>query len=151
MNPSVFELENLSPEQALFEGQIDGLVVVFYQNERPPRGLAGRMDWYFQGAISNYLQKGAITGSPGECIYLPLTKNTTTQHPSIYHLILFGGGDAPEPGHRQLPDPESLMVLKKNLISLKFKKVGISCADLGNAKPKNIATAFEGIPLWTTA
>ncbi|MCM2277557.1 MAG: hypothetical protein NDJ89_05725 [Oligoflexia bacterium] len=137
---------DIPAEQALFEGEVAGLVVTFHENERPLQGLAGLMDWRFQGALSRNLRSGAITGAPGECAYFPFTRHGIT-----YHLILAGAGSAHRPGERHLPPAETIQALKKNLASLKIPKVGISRRDFGNASEEFIARQFKEVDLWILA
>jgi Cytosol aminopeptidase family, N-terminal domain len=40
-------------------------------DERPPRGLAGLLDWRLSGRISALLARGFATGEPGEVLLLP--------------------------------------------------------------------------------
>jgi len=136
---------NLDAAQALFEGQIQGLVVTLYQNERPPAGLAGILDWYFQGALSHYLRTGAVTGKPGECTYFPFSKHGTT-----HHIILTGAGQSPFSGKRTGVHPETLQALHKNLISLKLSKIGISKSDFGEVNSDFFTKHLKGVPLWIT-
>ncbi len=143
MTPSSSELEIPSAEQALFSGQVQCLIATFFQNERPPRGLIGRLDWYFQGAISTQLQNGAISGLPGECVYLPVKKNQAT-----YHLLLLGCGEIKTPGQRLTVQPAQVQTLKKNLLSLKWKSVGISMEDFGAKTQNTLTSQLEGVPLW---
>src|SRR4051794_21541958 len=105
----------LEPDRALFDGQIETLVAAISENERPLAGLAGLLDWRFHGVISQGLRAGAITGAPGECVYLPVTKNGKN-----YRLILVGAGKSSRPGERTVLSPDSLRVLQKNLASMKF-------------------------------
>ncbi len=136
---------NINPDHALFQGQIFGLVVSFYQNERPPAGLCGVMDWHFHGAISKCIQDGAITGKIGECIYLPIIRNSTT-----FHIILVGAGNSDAFGDRGPLPLETLQNLQKNLISLKIPKMGISQADFGQTQPDYFFKNFKGVSLWVT-
>jgi len=131
------------PEQALFDGHIQGLVATFFQNERPPRGLAGRLDWYLQGAISKQLQNGFISGKLNECVYLPIKRRQST-----YHVLLIGCGEALSPDHRIPLGRDSLQILKKNLASLRWKLTGISRSDFGNPTESSLKISLEGVNLW---
>lgn len=134
---------SLNADRALFDGQIQGLAVTFYENERPPFGLAGILDWHFQGAISRYLRNGVITGKEGECTYFPLTKNGMT-----YHLILAGAGHAAAPGQRGQVPASTLHNLQKNLASLKLPKIGVSKSDFGQVAPDYFSKNLKGVSLW---
>jgi hypothetical protein len=135
----------MSPDRALFEGKVQGLVATCYQNERPLSGLAGLLDWRFQGAISNCLRIGAFSGEPGECVYLPVTRNERT-----YHLILAGCGYTSAHGSRVHVPPETLTLLRKNLASLRIPQIGVSRGDFGNATHEYFAKNLKGVPLWIT-
>jgi hypothetical protein len=134
---------SLTADRALFQGEVQGLAVAFYQNERPPLGLCGLIDWHFQGALSRSIQMGAMRGEVGECIYFPFTRND-----SIYHLILLGAGHSSTPGIRKALPTESLRVLHQNLKSLRIPKVGISRSDFGHPVSDAFLKYLKGVPLW---
>lgn len=130
-------------EKALFDGQIQGLAMTFYQNERPLCGLAGIMDWHFQGAISQCIQKGVITGKVGECVYFPLTRRGTT-----FHLVLAGAGHSSSPGQRDTVSSDTLHSLQKNLLSLGLSKIGVSKSDFGDVNSDYFTKHLKGVSLW---
>ncbi len=136
---------SLNADRALFEGQFTALALSCYQNERPPCGLLGIMDWHFHGLISKYIRQGAILGKVGECVYLPFAKNGMT-----FHLVLTGGGTSNTPGERNQLPHEALQVLQKNLVNLKISKVGISKSDFGNVSNEALAKNLKGVSLWIT-
>lgn len=146
MTPELFQSLDLDGHQALFDGTVEGLVVSLYENEKPPCGLAGTIDWYFHGAVSKFLEAGRIKGTPGECVYVPMSR-----HGTIFHLIFVGAGTALSPGKRALLPANALAPLQKNLQGLKLKKVGISLTDFG-LDPKEsqsyLAKNFKELPLW---
>jgi hypothetical protein len=117
-------------DQALFTGQVQGIVAALRSDQRPLQGLVGKLDWRFQGAISTFIREGNLRGEAGECVYLPLTRANR-----VYHVILVGAGPAADP---ELP-PASLQALKKNISSLKLASVGVSRSDLGKS-----ATSIQG-------
>jgi hypothetical protein len=143
MSKSQNYLLEVDAERALFEGKVHGLAVAFYQNERPPRGLSGVLDWYFQGAISQYIRSGAISGKIGECTYFPCHRNGST-----YHIILAGAGIASRPGKRDPLPEDTFKTLHKNLASLGIEKIGISKSDFGNIPPDSLVRQLKGVPLW---
>lgn len=130
----------------LLKGTVQGLAVSLYENETPPCGLAGTLDWYFQGAISQCLAAGRITGRPEESVYFPLTR-----HGTVFHLIFAGAGVAETPGLRTPLSGKTLALLSKNLQNLKLQKVGLSRSDFG-LEPENcsdfLSKYFKGLPLW---
>jgi hypothetical protein len=129
-------------DQALFSGQIEGIVATCYANERPLAGLAGILDWRLHGIISRCIRSGVITGKEGECVYLPVTRRGET-----IHVILAGAGHSEEPGMRGNLPEETLRALEKNLANLKLSRVGISRSDLGEASEQVLKKRFRDIPL----
>src|SRR3954466_8548833 len=103
-----------SVDDALFGGSLRGIIATFHENERPLGGLAGLLDWRFQGAITQCLKAGFLTGKAGECAYFPVTRNGTT-----FHLLLTGAGKSSAFGARTPLPPESVRALMKNLTSLR--------------------------------
>jgi hypothetical protein len=132
----------LPPDQALFDGKIQGLVLSFYENERPLQGLAGLMDWHFQGILSKNIRAGVITGKPGECAYVPVQKGDR-----VYHLILAGAGHTSKNKRAPLP-AETLQALQKNLTSLRLNQMGVSRSDFGNVTDDYFTKNLKGLPLW---
>jgi hypothetical protein len=132
------QFESLEAEHALFEGRVQGLIALIAPDEKPPRGLAGLLDWRFQGAISQGLAHGFLTGEAGECTYLPLTRAGQT-----YHVILVGAGSS----SRGTIPADSLKSLKKNLGSLKLQRLGISRADWDAASDDFFSKNLKGTGL----
>jgi len=138
-------LNDVEADQALINRQIDGLVATLHENEKPLSGLAGFLDWRFQGAISECLRSGAVTGQIGECVYFPVTKNG-----QVYKLILAGAGKSTTPGERINPPIETLKALTKNLSGLKLNSIGISRKDFGNPSEDFLTKNLKGISLRVT-
>jgi hypothetical protein len=126
---------------ALFAGELRGVVAALPRNERPLQGLAGLLDWRFGGAISRYLREGAIRGEPGELCYFPLRLGGRE-----YHLLLAGAGDSPAPGQRKLLPRESVAAVRENLRALKLTRMGISRQDWGGIDQGKLE--WEGVPVW---
>ena len=137
--------ESIEADRALFESQVDALVASVYENERPLAGLAGLLDWRFHGVISACIRSGAITGKPGECVYVPAVKNG-----KVFRIILAGAGKSPRPGERSALPIESLRSLQKNLIGLGFSSVGISSRDFGNPPKEFFSKNLKEIPVRVT-
>ena len=135
-----------SAARALFEGQADAWILGLASTERPPRGLAGTLDWHLRGWISQSLRQGIFEGLAGECAYVPHVHQGRT-----LHLLLVGLGDSHGKRKRALP-PASLTALKQNLKALGRASWGISVADLGedSVEPLShcIGEAFKGGQLW---
>ncbi len=136
---------NIDADRALFEGQISNLVLTFYENESPPCGLLGLLDWRFHGKISKFIRQGALSGQLGECSYLPFKKNDR-----VFHLLLIGAGAAQKPGLRLPLAKTALKVLEKNLSALKWSKIGVSKSDFGDVNSDFFIQNFKGVPLWIT-
>ena len=135
--PEIRVLEREAPV-ALFKGEVRALAAALYQNERPLRGLAGQLDWHFRGWVSRAIRAGAMSGEPGECVYVPMNR-----HGRVLHLLFVGGGHSDRPGSRP-PLPEvSLAALRRNLRSLKLESVGVSRADLGGASDHDLKGLFS--------
>ena len=50
---------------------VELVVVTFFENDRPLRGEAGRVDWRLCGMLSDLLVRGALRGSGGEAALIP--------------------------------------------------------------------------------
>ena len=140
---SQIQVLDIDPDRALFAGEIQGLVSLVFQNERPLSGLSGLLDWKFAGAISSYIRAGVITGEVGQCVYVPISRRE-----AIYHVFLLGAGATPAPGARDKVPPESLRILQKNLAGLRLEKLGISRRDLGIFSDEYLAKQLKGCNLW---
>lgn len=136
--PSSSHLE-LAPDQALFSGRIQALIAACPENERPLAGLAGVLDWRFEGGISACLKRGAITGKPGECVYYPAERAG-----ALYHVLLVGAGPVSASGKRGPLPASSLRALRRNIESLNLGKVAASMQDLGGQVPRELSTL-----IWT--
>jgi len=134
---NVLELE---ADRALFEGKIEGLAVTCYANQRPLSGLVGLLDWRFNGAISEYVRSGAVTGKTGEICYLPLSRRNR-----VFHVLLLGCGNLDK--QKKIPE-EILTVLQKNLSSLQIQNIGISKSDFGNVSDDYFLKHLKGSPVW---
>ena len=55
----------------LDSARTDALVVLLSEDERPPRGVAGLIDWRGGGRISDLLASGFLTGAAGEKVLVP--------------------------------------------------------------------------------
>ena len=120
---------DLNAEEALFgsadTSPLDGLVATFHANERPLQGLAGWLDWRFQGAISSYLRAGALTGREGEYAYTPMRLPLATDGPSF---------SSDSGGRRRIGSPRQCAVCSKT-------KISRSCARISN-RSRFLASEF---------
>ncbi len=71
------------------------LVAAILEDERPPHGVAGLVDWRMCGRLSRLIQSGFVTGRLGEVILLP----GKPQLP-FDKLLFFGSGPRADFGER---------------------------------------------------
>ena len=64
-------------------------VVTFFENDRPLRGEAGRVDWRLCGMLSDLLARGALRGASGEAALIP-----TFGHLRAPRVLVLGLGSA---------------------------------------------------------
>jgi hypothetical protein len=133
------------PEALLFAGEVEGLILSCFENERPLQGLAGRLDWRLRGMLSHFLKAGSITGKPGECCYVPVR-----WHEQTFHLFLAGGGHLEEGNERPALPAESWDRLKKNLSTLKISKLAASSSDLGGIEAAVLKKKLSGMEVRLT-
>lgn len=136
----------MPPARALFEGVADAWILSLSALDRPPRGLAGILDWHLHGWISRSIQNGIFSGDEGECAYLPAQHQGRT-----LHLLLTGRGSTIS---SQRLSPSTLKVLQKNLLSLGRSSWGVSAQDLGEENIHRISQwlgqSFAEARLWTS-
>ena len=95
-----------------------------YENERPPQGALGLLDWRFSGHFTQLLRNQVLTGQKGEMLYSPLKWNEAT-----YHFIIMGAGSLPDSGIRPPFSPELLKQALAQVDHLKIENLGISSLD----------------------
>jgi len=71
----------------------DALVLSFFTDERPLRGVAGLADWRLAGRLSRLLRAGKMTGGRGEVTLLPPSRRRLP----FDRLIIFGLGESDHP------------------------------------------------------
>ena len=136
----------LDAETLLFTGQVQGLILSCFENERPLQGLAGKLDWRLRGMLSDFLRAGSITGKAGECCYVPVR-----WHERTLHLFLAGGGYLTEGMKRPELPPASWEKLKTNLKSLRVGSMAVSIADLGGIDAATVKARLTGLEVQVTA
>lgn len=137
-----------TPEEIIANPEIDAFVVAIYENTRPFRGLAFKLDWRFRGVISDYYQKGMIKGEAGECTLIPIVRGESTDQKS-YKLILVGAGKFNESQTEMRLPVRSIEMLKKNILKLGIQNLGVSKSDLG-ASLQDIVQSTKGVEVWVT-
>lgn len=65
----------------------DAMVALIYADEKPPRGLAGLIDWRTDGTISRMTAGGRITGEYAECVLF-----STNNRTACGFILFFGLG-----------------------------------------------------------
>jgi hypothetical protein len=82
------ELRFVSPELVeLDRVGMEVLVGAVFSDERPPRGLAGLIDWRCAGRLSRLMLDGYLTGELGEVLMTPVKPGL-----AFDKVILFGAG-----------------------------------------------------------
>ena len=67
------------------------LVLGFFSDEKPPRGICGLMDWRLNGMISREIKQGHISGEFQEKVIMPYPERISSDF-----LFLFGLGCLPD-------------------------------------------------------
>jgi leucyl aminopeptidase len=65
----------------------DLIVAPIFEDDRPPQGIAGLIDWRLNGFLSKAILNGAIVGMKGEHVLLPLSQRLPARR-----LLLIGLG-----------------------------------------------------------
>lgn len=73
---------------ALDAAQGDCLVLAAFADDRPLRGLAGRVDWRLCGRLSRMMQQAFVTGADGEVTLTPMPADRLP----FERVLLFGLG-----------------------------------------------------------
>ena len=66
----------------------DLLMATLFRDERPPRGVAGLVDWRAAGHVSQLIRRDFFSGRLGEALLLPGRPGLPFDK-----IVLFGGGD----------------------------------------------------------
>lgn len=89
------ELRFVSPTLAdLDRVGMEVLAAALFADERPPRGVAGLLDWRCAGRLSRLIQTGFVSGELGEVLMLPGKPSMPFDK-----VILFGAGSSDELDH----------------------------------------------------
>jgi len=67
----------------------DGLVIGYFSDERPPRGLCGFVDWRLNGLISRHVARGTVTGTFMEKVLITPHKRIPSSK-----LLIIGLGES---------------------------------------------------------
>ncbi len=116
-----------TPEQALVQGKMKGMLLICYEHERPFQSTLGELDWRFNGHFTQLLKKQVITGQKGETVYCPLLWNE-----NFFHFVIVGGGSE--------YSSDLLALGKKKIKELNLSQIGIQARDWNR----------EGQSLWVS-
>ncbi len=85
----------VAAELARLDGldRTEALVLSFFTDERPLRGVAALADWRLAGRLSRLLKAGKMTGARGEVTLLPPSRNRLP----FERIVLFGLGESDHP------------------------------------------------------
>jgi hypothetical protein len=119
-------------ESALSHQKIQGLFLLCFENERPPRGALGYFDWLFAGHFTSLLKNQVLTGKKGDVLYTPILWNGST-----LHFLVMGGGYLDDDGTRPAFDEKLLNQALTRAEGLRLENLGIVSGDwnfTGNEK-----------------
>jgi len=107
----------------------DALVAMLFSDDRPPRGLAGLIDWRTDGMISRMSAKGRITGDFEECVLF-----ATKERTSCGFILFIGLGRRRELTNDRLHKAGNFMLkklkaagVKRFAFSIPLFENGITC------------------------
>jgi hypothetical protein len=124
---------------ALSQKKIQGVCLLCFENERPPRGALGYFDWLFAGRFTGLLKNQVLTGKKGHVVYTPLRWNGET-----LHFLIVGGGYLENSGERPKFEIELLEVALKQAEKLKLEGLGIVSSDWGvTGEEKKLSSLIE--------
>lgn len=135
--------QELSPEDLLLGNRErpdaatpELLICSIYEDQRPLKGVAGRLDWRLRGFLSKFVMQGRIQGKHKEFVYIPIKHQGR-----IRHLMVVGlGAAAADAG-----DADLLEDLAKTVGNLHFQSVALSRSSFGFATEAAIKKHFKGI------
>lgn len=103
------EIRFVAPDlRRLDELKTEAIALPFFEDERPPRGALGLVDWRLCGQISRLLLRGRARGAFQETVLVP-----TRPRLAFEKLFLFGAGPVAE-----LDEPRFLGVVERMLETL---------------------------------
>lgn len=106
--------------RSLDELDTDLIVTTLYEDERPPKGISGLIDWRLHGFLSRMILNGSIRGQFNESILIPLDKKFPARR-----LLVLGLGK-----------PKDFNLFKAQNLGTKLGKL------LSNLKTHDVAISF---------
>ncbi len=133
LQPCQTILERSTLIKALFEEQIQSVLVGLWSNERPLLGVIQLMDQLLSGKIAAYIKSGSILGNEGETTLIP-SQTRKGPHFRLVNVLLLGLGHKHSPAGmppiQPTPQTPSLHpTLIRNLNQCNFGPVGVSQQD----------------------
>ena len=102
----------------------DAMVALIYSDEKPPRGLAGLIDWRTDGTISRMSAGGKITGEFAECVLF-----STNNRTSCGFILFFGLGRKRELTLERLRNAGAIVGAKLGKANVKRFALGMPTAE----------------------
>jgi hypothetical protein len=102
----------------------DAMVALIYADEKPPRGLAGLIDWRTDAAISRMAAGGRINGEYGECVLF-----STNNRTACGFILFFGLGRKRELTLERLRNAAAIVGSKLHKANVKRFALGLPPAD----------------------
>lgn len=100
------------------------LVLGFFQDVRPVRGLAGEVDWIHNGIFSHLMKQQKLNGQCGEAMLLVSEAKLLTPK-----VLLVGLG--PSPSYNDSVLRQALLDIRSRLAALKVKRFAIETMGVG--------------------
>ena len=123
---------------ALSQKKIQGLCLLCFENERPPGGALGYIDWLFAGHFTKLLKSQFLTGKKGQVLYTPVRFNGTT-----LHFVIVGAGYLEQSGGRPTFDQTLLEDAITKAQDLKLEGMGIVTSDWNLMGKEKILSSLE--------
>jgi hypothetical protein len=123
---------------ALSQKKIQGLCLLCFENERPPGGALGYLDWLLAGHFTRLLKTQVLTGKKGQVLYTPVLFNGST-----LHFIIVGAGYVENAGVRPGFEAELLEQAISKAEGLKLEGLGIVTRDWNLTGKEKILSSLE--------
>lgn len=91
-------------------------VATHFEDEKPPRGISGLLDWHLNGKISIFILRGLFSGKFGEKLLFYLSSRLPWER---YMLIGMGrGNEITQENYRKIAD-----IIISSIADMKFESV----------------------------
>lgn len=131
---------------AATRGELDGLIVTSFENEKPSHGLFTALDFLSRGSLFQSQRAGFLSGKTGEHV-LAGVKLAGKGFP----VLVIGLGPISQYGVRPELSESDLKKVSEKLKTLGWKKVGLVPADFGasHASGESFRKSWKDVTLWT--